>query len=193
MQTTDLTIPVFDRVPSEIWAVIFTDCLPDEDFIWPDPAAAPLVLCTVCKKWRSVVRLTSELWSSIHVEVSLGKDVREVMKGVARWLSWSGTRPLAISCTWNGNHDRLSYMALEQVPEWMSLTPLLELFSLAAERWEYLRLSFVGNFEGSILPNIEGKHTPALKSFELRLSPAYAPSFSVWPYPNLSHIISEFF
>ncbi|KAJ7311472.1 hypothetical protein DFH08DRAFT_897710 [Mycena albidolilacea] len=57
-------------LPPEILAEIFF-CRPfDEDLplVTPHPDRAPLVLCIVCRQWRSVVLLTPKLWSSIFFE-----------------------------------------------------------------------------------------------------------------------------
>jgi len=116
------------RVPLEIWTNIFLDCLPDRRFITPNCVTAPLMLCNICRRWRAVARSTPKLWSSIHVEVSLGCDVKKVVKGVALWLSRSGTRPLAISFTWNGNPQRArSYYLGQPLPHETDPFPWLQL------------------------------------------------------------------
>jgi len=178
------------RVPLEIWTNIFLDCLPDRRFITPNSVAAPLILCNVCRRWRAVARSTPKLWSSIHVEVSLGCDIGKVVKGVALWLSRSGTRPLAISFTWNGNPQRArSFHAMvAQIPEWMKPTPLLELFLLAVQRWETIKLNFSCRYEASmLLPHFGGKQAPMLRRFELRLISPFPPFRS----PDLSPVLGE--
>ncbi|KAJ7311498.1 hypothetical protein DFH08DRAFT_756752 [Mycena albidolilacea] len=57
-------------MPPELLAEIFFFCLPfDKDmFVDPDPADAPLVLCAVCRQWRSIALTTSKLWSSIYFD-----------------------------------------------------------------------------------------------------------------------------
>jgi hypothetical protein len=166
---------------------VFLHCLPPETagqrFILPNPVAAPLVLCNVCRKWRSVATSTPELWLSIHVEVTLGRDLRNVVKGVALWLSRSGTRPLRISFTWNGRPERVGHMIPEQLPPWVKPNPILELFFLVINRWEIIRFDFSGRFDSSLLTDFLGKQSPMLRRFEFYLKPERCP----YPHHKLTY------
>ncbi|KAJ7143102.1 hypothetical protein C8R43DRAFT_866226, partial [Mycena crocata] len=50
------------RFPPEILSEIFIHCLPDDKFITPDLATAPLLLCGICHHWKDITLATPELW-----------------------------------------------------------------------------------------------------------------------------------
>jgi hypothetical protein len=175
----ELTTPsALQRIPLEIWTNIFLECLPNHRFVKADPLAAPLVLCSVCRVWGLWARSTPRLWTSIHLDVSLGKDFRKVVKGVAQWLTYSANLPLSISFTWDGTHRRVDTLPprvmktlpapLEKLryPEWMDPKLLLDIFFLAISRWESVKFSFQGHLVSSLL-DFKGKQAPLLRRFEL--------------------------
>ncbi|KAF8414970.1 hypothetical protein L210DRAFT_3398798, partial [Boletus edulis BED1] len=49
-------------VPDQILQEIFQHCLPDTPYVVPNAHSAPLVLTHVCRRWRTVVQASSELW-----------------------------------------------------------------------------------------------------------------------------------
>ncbi|KAK7038204.1 hypothetical protein R3P38DRAFT_2904988 [Favolaschia claudopus] len=77
-------VPLSRRIlalPLEILAEIFTHCLPDVDFITPNPSTAPLALCGVCHQWREVALSTPTLWSSLELIL----DPAALDKGPCQW------------------------------------------------------------------------------------------------------------
>jgi hypothetical protein len=94
--------PHSPTLPPELLAEIFIHCLPNDDFIIPDPTTAPLVLCGVCHRWREIALATPRLWSSLDIEMeALGADAREPGVNACRlystWLSRARSTPLSLS------------------------------------------------------------------------------------------------
>ncbi|KAF8135607.1 hypothetical protein EV363DRAFT_1321110 [Boletus edulis] len=86
-------------VPDQILQEIFQHCLPDTPYVVPNAHSAPLVLTHVCRRWRTVVQASSELWSSIALR-DLGVWNYELeVEMVKRWLERSSTRPIRMSIT----------------------------------------------------------------------------------------------
>lgn len=61
------------RFPTEILCQIFLYCMP-EDEEWkltsePDPSVAPMLLTTICRRWRDVVVDMPSLWCKLRMEV----------------------------------------------------------------------------------------------------------------------------
>ena len=57
----------FRRFPPELLQVIFVHCLPETRNAVLHAKEAPLTLGRVCRRWRSIVENTPELWASLHI------------------------------------------------------------------------------------------------------------------------------
>jgi hypothetical protein len=97
METTLSQNPFSLHLPPELWAQIFVESLPNQRYIPPDSANAPMALCQVCSAWRSIAFSIPQLWSSISVTVSTSSDVGKMKDGVQAWLGRSGALPLSLA------------------------------------------------------------------------------------------------
>ncbi|KIJ93658.1 hypothetical protein K443DRAFT_134987 [Laccaria amethystina LaAM-08-1] len=90
------------RIPTEIWAMIFVECLCYEDrcFIEAERDEAPLNVAGVCQRWRGIALSTPSLWSSIAITRTPALDNsyprREL---VSLWLSRSAPCSISFSFT----------------------------------------------------------------------------------------------
>jgi hypothetical protein len=148
-----------NRIPLEIWAKIFIECLPSQPYIQPDPRSAPLLLCKVSKAWRSTALSLSNLWSSISVTTRHNSDVERQLEDVGAWLGRSGVQPLAISLSLGG-----IYWGIDPNAE-VDLDPMLDLFISFIGCWENVHLELVGPFRGSI-SSIHLLRAPLLRRFK---------------------------
>ncbi|KZV81161.1 hypothetical protein EXIGLDRAFT_780046, partial [Exidia glandulosa HHB12029] len=93
-------------LPSELWAHVFafTVFRPDDggDLWIPDPSIhnAPLLLCRVSRQWRDIALQSSELWTSLGLDITELTLADGVLDGAQRWLARSQDRPLQLSL-WN--------------------------------------------------------------------------------------------
>ncbi|KIM91548.1 hypothetical protein PILCRDRAFT_132466 [Piloderma croceum F 1598] len=80
------------RIPPEILGQIFIYCLPDNQFVQPFKANAPLLLCQICSAWRMSALAIPQLWSSLNIfrMKSMGWDPART------WFGRSGKLPLSI-------------------------------------------------------------------------------------------------
>ena len=89
-------------IPTEIWAMIFVECLCYENrcFIEAERDEAPLNVAGVCQRWRAIALSTPSLWSSIWITRTPSLDSsyprREL---VSLWLARSA--PCSISFSFN--------------------------------------------------------------------------------------------
>ncbi|KAG2142759.1 uncharacterized protein EDB93DRAFT_1105431 [Suillus bovinus] len=60
------------RLPTELLAKIFLNCVPEDRQRTPAPNLAPVLLTTVCRRWREVAVDMTILWRSLRVEVGHG-------------------------------------------------------------------------------------------------------------------------
>ncbi|KAF7986563.1 hypothetical protein HWV62_26306 [Athelia sp. TMB] len=113
--------PAIDRIPPEVWGLIFEAC---NDVTWGpglpkvDCNSAPMLLGQVCSGWRAMVLEMPRLWASICVPKHTKLTVLPLLE---LWLERSGSMPLSIEIH-GRSHD---------------LPPaLLEPFAAHSSRWK---------------------------------------------------------
>ncbi|KAK7001470.1 hypothetical protein R3P38DRAFT_3284316 [Favolaschia claudopus] len=57
------------RLPPELLQRIFVECLPTTHNAVMSVAAAPLLLCHICSRWRAIAFATPKMWDSLHVSM----------------------------------------------------------------------------------------------------------------------------
>ncbi|KAG2118694.1 uncharacterized protein F5147DRAFT_183390 [Suillus discolor] len=62
----------FTSLPTEIVAQIFLYCIPEDRNSIPAPDLAPMLLTTVCRRWREVAVDMPDLWRRLRLEVEHG-------------------------------------------------------------------------------------------------------------------------
>ncbi|KAJ7684767.1 hypothetical protein DFH06DRAFT_1156583 [Mycena polygramma] len=102
-------------LPSELTSEIFMHCL-ESEFIRPDPATAPLLLCRICRRWRRIAMDTPGLWASLYIDLEWEvwppypdsdsdseseseMDLSELLDlgaFLSGWISRAGNMPLSI-------------------------------------------------------------------------------------------------
>ncbi|KAJ6561749.1 hypothetical protein B0H19DRAFT_943110, partial [Mycena capillaripes] len=55
------------RLPADVVAEVFAACLPADRNAIMSSAEAPLLLCHVCRAWRSLALSIPHLWASLHI------------------------------------------------------------------------------------------------------------------------------
>ncbi|KAG2145519.1 hypothetical protein BD769DRAFT_1660593 [Suillus cothurnatus] len=60
------------RLPTEILAQIFLYCLPENGNLAPAPYLSPMLLTTVCRRWREIAVDMPNLWRRLRLEVGHG-------------------------------------------------------------------------------------------------------------------------
>jgi hypothetical protein len=90
------------RLAPELLAEIFIHCLPSNHLPTRSSSEAPLVLLSVCKRWREIAIKTPRLWCGLHVHMPnypLRNSIMERrVEGVKQWLERSGgDLPLSLS------------------------------------------------------------------------------------------------
>lgn len=76
------------RLPAEVLAEIFTDCLPSFPFKYA-AHSAPLVLEGVCRAWKDIARATPALWAYINLAGGYSSEIRNCAAMVSMWSSLS--------------------------------------------------------------------------------------------------------
>ncbi|KAJ6580980.1 hypothetical protein B0H19DRAFT_1113124 [Mycena capillaripes] len=165
-------------LPPEILAEIFIHCLPDNDFITPDPTAAPLVLCSVCRRWREVALSTPGLWSSLVLDLqSATKTNASSVALYQAWLSRARNTPLSLSL-----RDPDEKVAPELV------RPLLQSIAVLWRQWRVIHLDLAVNFIESLFSS-EGSPSREFPLLEMVAIACYnEPNLPICHTPRLCEI-----
>ncbi|KAJ7051277.1 hypothetical protein C8F01DRAFT_644957 [Mycena amicta] len=197
-------------LPNEITSAIFVACLPAHGRVRPSASAAPLLLAQICRHWRRVALATTELWSSLDVEMIHCEGRRRT--AIVRpgnpslyelWFSRANRRPLALTIhqpeRWNElsfKHDKLPPFLFALVPRLgrleadISASQLARLIpshrSLSLTNLEHLAAP-VGACD---LPTLL-QRVPTLKTLHIREAPS-ADVVSRLSLPTLTSLHIEF-
>jgi hypothetical protein len=137
------------KLPYEVAADIFVQCLPSSKFVPPSPHHAPMLLSQVSAPWRNICFSTPRLWSSLSIDLRRTRETG--MKSVeltmiGAWLSRAESCPLSISLATNTFVDQ----------------DLWNTFFSFSSQWRHIRINS--------LPPAKFPHeleVPLLESFEL--------------------------
>jgi hypothetical protein len=133
-----------NNIPVEILQEIFFQCLPNPSSIhalpgfwcqelFASPKNAPLLLCNVCKQWRTVAISSPNLWATMSVIVRLGVAV-PAPDLLSLWLYRSGALPL-----------NLALYQQNECPANRAVTGhILRLFKRHISRWGDIHLEIHG-------------------------------------------------
>ncbi|KAJ7723894.1 hypothetical protein B0H16DRAFT_1333825, partial [Mycena metata] len=86
-------------LPPEITSHIFLDCLPFHGRVRPSSIKAPLVLAQACRYWRDVALATPRLWSSIDLNLEIGRPnipEKGTIALLRTWLSRAKRSPISL-------------------------------------------------------------------------------------------------
>ncbi|KAJ6493328.1 hypothetical protein C8R45DRAFT_185855 [Mycena sanguinolenta] len=121
------------RLPDDIMQEIFLAARP----AGRNPAIisdeAPLLLCQICKSWRTIALTTPSLWASLHIVVPSLPDLPQLMEKVTAWLGRSGTVPLDISLIYSRTSDTRD-----------DISPLISILLAVCRRWRTMELALTG-------------------------------------------------
>jgi hypothetical protein len=120
---TALIAPI-GRLPPEILSEIFLHC---QDSKKHRLNKVPLLLGSVCSRWRTIALSTAQLWASFMLTIRSAYLRSDIMLAKT-WLARAGTCPLTIRLAC-GDWGR------------GALKPLMDIFLLHCERWYDIHLS----------------------------------------------------
>ncbi|KAG0704584.1 hypothetical protein DFH29DRAFT_1067935 [Suillus ampliporus] len=86
-------------LPTEILSRIFEHCPPEHHYLSPSTEDAPMLLTSICRRWREITVSMSSLWCRLCVEVD-HQDWQRKASGYDLWLQRSRGRPLSLVLTY---------------------------------------------------------------------------------------------
>ncbi|KAJ7730696.1 hypothetical protein DFH07DRAFT_162242 [Mycena maculata] len=140
------------RLPADIIRDIFVASLPSGQNSTIAEQDAPLLLCHICRAWRSLALSTPRLWASLHIVAPPNVRMISLNDTVNSWLSRSGVLPLAISVAVSPTS--------RHIPD-ISMLHTLIAFSL---RWEHIKFTFPTYESLSPLASLSPTDVPILRT-----------------------------
>jgi len=117
------------RLPPEVLSEIFINSsnLPGERDLTPQLDKTPLLLGSICSRWRSISLSTPRLWASFTLTIRPKYQKNDAVLANT-WLARAGTCPLYISLGSLGNYQN-------------TMRPLMQVFARYCEYWYDIHLS----------------------------------------------------
>ncbi|KAF8972096.1 hypothetical protein BDZ97DRAFT_1011334 [Flammula alnicola] len=156
------------RLPPEISSEIFQLSIPNEiidvGLHRTYATSTPLVLSSVCQKWREIAHTTPQLWTSVPLRLGI-KNHCSLPQLAQEWISRSGQLLLSINLFFDPSQSASPTI----------LRPLITTINQYSTRWEYL------NYQGpsSALSDLVGDSQGAPHLQTLKLCPCQS-GFDGW-------------
>ena len=187
------------KVPVDLLARIFLLCLPEADFIIPNPLEAPLLLCRVCRIWKDTAIDTPRLWASLSIPKNGAWRDKTWVSCLKKWLDRSreaSSLSLGIFFPMHLHHSIDHY--------------IIQSIFVTAPRWRHVRLNMSDHLLNFMvntpLPNLQTleierdtalfyfsigtEQAPELQSISL-LTPVLHPDSLAIPWQQLTHFSSN--
>ncbi|KAJ7623500.1 hypothetical protein FB45DRAFT_837762 [Roridomyces roridus] len=146
-------------LPPELTSAIFAFCLPESEFVEPDPSAAPLLLLRVCRRWRDIALSTPALWASLHINLEWFYGCKAVDVLFCDWISRSGRMPLSIKIF--DDYGVAEGTSLDE----SQLERVLRMLGRHSAQWQNIRFSVYAEHLLCLFP-VDGKF-PRLRNFSV--------------------------
>ncbi|CAA7262960.1 unnamed protein product [Cyclocybe aegerita] len=159
------------RLPPEIIAQIFNECLPDrfDQFGSPRPGLrdsdAPLVLTRVCSSWRAIALECPFLWSRLSVSDKVMSP--KLLRKIRAWYKFSNYRPVMdvslveMTSSWNNNSG------INREDFWKDLLQVTLLDY--PEAIQSLNMNVHDVYKRTSFFEIPNQHLPNLRTLQLHL------------------------
>ncbi|KAF8896449.1 hypothetical protein BD779DRAFT_586597 [Infundibulicybe gibba] len=120
------------RIPPELLEEIFLCCIADQDFVQLEPAlnSPPLVIASVCSRWRNLALGTPSLWCSLSITISSNTSIA-IESLIDAWIQRTSSSALSFSITKSDGLDKS-----------VSVASVLRRFVPHYPRWKRVRLEY---------------------------------------------------
>ncbi|KAJ7127676.1 hypothetical protein C8R44DRAFT_99150 [Mycena epipterygia] len=145
------------RLPDDIVRAIFTACLPSARNPTITSDEAPLLLCQLCRAWRSIALTTPRIWARIHIVVPAQAKLQHITDVVSTWFTRSGTVPIDVSMVYSQTCEVVC-----------DISPLLSGLISASRRWKNIQIILPRNDMDRLLP-LSSNDVPLLQHMSLSL------------------------
>ncbi|KAG2358733.1 hypothetical protein BDR07DRAFT_260272 [Suillus spraguei] len=181
------------RLPTEILAEIFKYCLPDDEHLAPASRLAPILLTTVCRRWREIAVSLPILWCRLQLD-----DWQKSAVGYDSWLRRSAECPLSLKIEYSGNWSELREFLQPYMPQTSIL--ILDFYPCTATNFvmmeDFHALKELTIHQHGFLPSPAIYPTLSKLPVSLRRLKISDPPFELWQlrlftdsaWPHITHL-----
>ncbi|KAJ6581879.1 hypothetical protein B0H19DRAFT_1116825 [Mycena capillaripes] len=90
IQSYRIALAPHKKLPPEVLAIIFANCVGTPIILPPSPQEPALALASTCRSWRSIILSIPNLWNNIFLDFRGSKPVK-LLEFAKLWLSRSNT------------------------------------------------------------------------------------------------------
>ncbi|KAJ6514863.1 hypothetical protein C8R47DRAFT_1032468 [Mycena vitilis] len=90
IQSYRIALAPHKKLPPEVLAIIFANCVETPIILPPSPQEPALALASTCRSWRSIILSIPNLWNNIFLDFRGSKPVK-LLEFAKLWLSRSNT------------------------------------------------------------------------------------------------------
>lgn len=152
------------HLPTEILSEIFLYCLPEDEHLWPASSLAPMLLTTICRRWREVAVGLPMLWCRLYLRFDSHWEQKRVFC-YEPWLKRSKGCPLSLRLETRTNWKELRSLLQPYIQKISSLLliflPGNEPFTM--ENFHTLKELTMQSFHGTVYPMHEEVDRSLLK------------------------------
>ncbi|KAJ7572113.1 hypothetical protein C8J56DRAFT_71292 [Mycena floridula] len=196
LRASDRALTQPRTLPRDVLQEIFIQCLSPSRGCRMNVMEAPMLLCRVCSSWRQVALGTTQLWSSLRLDIDLYTSQRQrlQLENASGWISRSGTQPLVIDINCTTSESDWGYVknpfasgdsqpALpHQATVWPFVTQFVAELLRHSSRWR--EISIYGPFYWiTPLLTLSPARVPILQRFSHRASDRH-PGTEIWKSMN---------
>ncbi|KAJ6559913.1 hypothetical protein B0H19DRAFT_1375868 [Mycena capillaripes] len=164
------------RLPEDIVGAIFLACLPSTRNPAISDREAPLLLCRICRSWRSLALATPRLWAAIHIVVPAQSQLERITNLVGIWLKRSGVVPLDISMVLSRSYN--AHVSWNADDPWdadysydtndCDRSQLFSALVAVSRRWKSIEIPLTEHLSGgSLFSTLTAENVPLLEMLKI--------------------------
>ncbi|KZP04959.1 hypothetical protein FIBSPDRAFT_940717 [Athelia psychrophila] len=146
-----------------------------EDYWAPSPG--PILLGSVCRRWRAVTRSSPLLWASIRIDINRPSRFASALHAFRLFTTRSGAWPLEVSITFSNEEEKhhVSSVDMEQCQL------LASALAASVERWQHFRTNSHPSFLRRIEQAVAARPSSSSRILETLWVRPYMREGETWP------------
>ncbi|KZP20819.1 hypothetical protein FIBSPDRAFT_1044608 [Athelia psychrophila] len=141
------------------------------------PSPGPILLGSVCRRWRAVTRSSQLLWASIRININHPSRFASALDIFRLFTTHSGVCPLEVSITFR-NEEEKHHMSSVDMEQCQLLASAL---AASVERWQHFRTNSHPSFLRRIEQAVAERPSSSTRILETLWIQPYSREGETWP------------